>query len=163
MLSKLLSKSECARCRICCSFDSSDLWETPVVYDSLKKDISSDYPELKFISYHDSYLFRMDKEPEEDLYYCSVLNHERGCVLGDNKPFDCRIWPLRIMELDGKRVITLSPVCPVMIKKPLNELMELAASLAPVIYEEADKHPDIVKKYIPNYPVLVTEPKGLGK
>lgn len=156
MLSKLLSKSECAKCRICCSFDSTDLWETPVISDELKTRILDDYPEMKFIPKNESYLFRMDKEPDEDLYYCSVLDHKIGCVLGDEKPFDCRIWPFRIMDFNGKLVITLSPVCPVMIKKPLDKLCELAKELAPVILDEAKQNPDIVKKYLPNYPILFT-------
>lgn len=157
MLSKLLSKSECANCKICCSFDSTDLWETPVVSKTLRDEILDDYPELRFVTKNNSYLFRMEREPDEDLYYCSVLDHEKGCVLGDNKPFDCQIWPLRIMDFNGKRVITLSPVCPVMIKKPLCDLQMLAKELAPIIFSEADKNPDIVKKYLPGYPILFTE------
>lgn len=157
MLSKLLSKDECASCQICCSFDSTDLWETPVVSKDLKIRILDDYPELKFIKKNDSFLFRMDKEPDEDLYFCSVLDREKGCVLGDEKPFDCRIWPFRIMDFEGRLVITLSPVCPVMIKKPLSELQALARELAPVIFEEAEKNSDIVKKYLPNYPILVSD------
>lgn len=157
MLSKLLSKEECAKCRICCSFDSTDLWETPVVSAKLRDRILDDYPEMRFVEKGESYLFRMDKEPDEDLYYCSVLDRKKGCVLGDEKPFDCRIWPFRVMEFNGQWVITLSPVCPVMIKKPLDEVSALAKELAPIIFAEADKNPDIVKKYLPNYPILVTE------
>lgn len=157
MLSKLLSKEECAKCRICCCFDSTDLWETPVITKELKTRILDDYPELKFVTKNDSFLFRMDKEPEEDLYFCSVLDRNTGCVLGDEKPFDCRIWPFRIMDFEGQWVITISPVCPVMIKKPLDKLCELARELAPVIYSEAEKNPDIVKKYLPNYPILISQ------
>ncbi len=157
MIGKLLSKEECAKCQICCSFDSTDLWETPVVTPELKIRILDDYPEMKFITKGESFLFRMEKEPDADLYYCSVLDHKKGCVLGDEKPFDCKIWPFRIMDFEGKRVITLSPVCPVVKTRPLDEICQVAKELAPMIYAEADKNPDIVKKYLPNYPVIISE------
>lgn len=157
MLSEMLSKDDCKNCRICCSFDSSDIWETPVITEELRRDILDSYPEMRFVKKDDCYLFRMEKEEDEDLYYCSVLDHENGCVLGENKPFDCKIWPLRIMDLNGSRVITLSPVCPVMFKKPVDELCALAKKLAPVIFGEADRHPSIVKKYIVGYPILAVE------
>ncbi len=157
MLSEILSKEECAKCQICCSFDSTDLWETPVISPQLRVRILDDYPEIKFIKKDDSYLFRLEKEPDEDLYFCSVLDRSRGCVLGDQKPFDCKIWPYRIMDFCGKNVITLSPVCPVMIKKPLDVLQNHAKKIAPLIFSEAKKNPDIVKKYLPNYPILVTD------
>lgn len=157
MLSKLLSKEECANCRICCSFDSTDLWETPVISPELRIRILDDYPEMRFVTKGDSYLFRMDREPDCDLYYCSVLDRSKGCVLGDEKPFDCKIWPFRVMDFQGKRVITLSPVCPVVKTRPLEEICTVAKELAPTIFAEADKNPDIVKKYIPDYPIIITE------
>lgn len=159
MLSKLLSKEDCKNCRICCSFDSFDIWETPVVSEQLRNRILDDYPELRFIKKDDCYLFRMEKEPGEDLYFCSVLDRSKGCVLGDDKPFDCKIWPFRIMDLNGTRVITLSPVCPVMFSKPMDQLIELAKELAPVIFAEGDKQPAIVKKYISGYPIMAVEDK----
>ena len=35
MLEGLLSKAECAACRLCCKFDSYDLWDTPLVTDGI--------------------------------------------------------------------------------------------------------------------------------
>ena len=26
-----------------------------------------------------------------------------GCILGDEKPFDCKIWPYRVMNFKGKQ------------------------------------------------------------
>lgn len=157
MLSEILSKEECKNCRICCSFNSEDIWETPVITPELKNRILDDYPELRFISKDDCFIFRMDKEPDRELYFCSVLDQEKGCVLGEEKPFDCKIWPFRVMQLDGRRVITLSPVCPVLWEKPISRLTDLAKKLAPVIFAQADKTPSVVKKYLPGYPVLVVE------
>ena len=75
-------------------------------------------------------------------------------MLGDEKPFDCRIWPFRVMRLDKRLVITLSPVCPVVQTRPLSLIKEVCDELAPVIYAQAQKNPDIVKNYIENFPIL---------
>jgi len=160
MLRKILSREECAKCRICCSFDSYDLWETPVIPTKLASRILQDYrPEQEFIKKGDYFLFKMEKEPDIDLYYCSMLDQESGCTLGDDKPFDCKIWPFRIMALNDTRVITLSTVCPIVQKKPLEDIQAVAKELAPEIFKYADENPGSVKPYLSGYPIMVVEDK----
>ncbi len=158
MLTEILSREECARCRICCCFDSYDIWEAPVVSKELADVITSQYkPQQEFIPKGNSFVMKMDREENEDLYYCSVLDHKKGCLLGTGKPFDCSIWPLRVMSFEGRRVIALSPVCPVVIKKPIDEVTALAKKLSPIIFAQADKNPDLVKSYEVGYVILVIE------
>ena len=158
MLSKILSKEECEKCRICCTFDSYDLWETPVISIKLASKILQEFkPDQKFIKKDDHFLLKMEKEPDQDLYYCSLLDQEKGCILGNDKPFDCKIWPLRIMAHNGTKVITLSPVCPVIQKRPIGEIMEVAKELAPQIFAYANENPYSVKPYLLDYPILVVE------
>lgn len=130
MLKKILSKDTCANCRICCVFDDDDLWELPGEIES-------------------------PKQSEDGLYYCPKLS-EKGCTLGDKKPFECKIWPFRVMEYKGNLVITLSPVCGSLYKKPLNELMEFLKNdrLYELIFKTAKQRPDIVKPYVKGYPIL---------
>ena len=158
MIKDILSQKTCAECRICCCFDRYDIWETPVISKSLADKITKDFnPQQKFIPKDDSFLFRMENE-ENGLFYCPMHSKTVGCILGDNKPFDCKIWPFRIMDFEGKRVITLSPVCPSLYTKPVSELMQtLKNGLAEVIFNEADKSPDIVKRYLDGYPILMVE------
>ncbi|MFT3951848.1 MAG: hypothetical protein QM689_07905 [Oscillospiraceae bacterium] len=158
MLSELLTPADCKSCRLCCSFDSYDLWETPVIDDPTRDLIQTKFnPAQPFIDCGDYALLRLTREADEDLYYCSMLDRATGCKMGADKPFDCRIWPLRVMEFESRRVIVLSPVCPVMITRPLDKLSALARRLAPMIFEQADKTPPIVKKYLPQYPILFVE------
>ncbi len=158
MLKNILSGKDCAKCRICCIFDNYDLWETPVVSDELYEKLRKERPEIGFIERGGSHLFRCVPENTEngELFYCPVLDRETGCTLGDEKPFDCRIWPYRIMELNGARVISIASICPEMYKKPLSELVnELERNgLAEIIFAEAEKNPDIVKPYQEGYPIL---------
>lgn len=158
MITKLLSREECAKCRYCCCFDSYDLWETPVITQECHERILEEFkPDQKFLELDDHYLMKMDREPNEDLYYCPMLDHERGCIMGTEKPFDCRIWPFRIMDLYGTRVIVLSLVCPTVQKRPLCDIQAVAKELAPQIFAYADEHPYAVKKYIQGFPIMLAE------
>lgn len=77
MLSKILSKEECAKCRICCCFDSYDIWETPYISQTLASKILQEYtPKQEFIKKENHFLFKMDKEQNADLYYCPMLDNE---------------------------------------------------------------------------------------
>lgn len=139
-------------------FDSYDLWETPVITPELALKITKDIlPSQQFIENKNCYLLKLKREPDEDLYYCTMLDKEKGCKLGDQKPFDCRIWPFRIMELDGHRVIALSPVCKTMFSKSIESLTEYAKKLSQEIFKYADRYPEIVKKYNNSYPILLVE------
>jgi hypothetical protein len=75
-------------------------------------------------------------------------------MLGDNKPFDCRIWPYRIMDIGGRRAITMASICQEMYSRPLSQLVGfLKEGLADKIFAYADQHPEIVKHYYEGYPV----------
>ena len=156
MLNEILSKKECAKCRICCCFDDGDLWEAPVMTDELAKELKD--MEFEYLE-NGKRILKMAKTLAggEEIYYCDLLDKNKGCVLGDKKPFECSIWPLRVMELDGKRVIALSPVCPVLQTRPVKDIANVAKQLSKRIFEEADKNPDIVKKYEAGYVIFVIE------
>lgn len=155
MLTKILSRQTCADCRICCAFDETDLWEAPLISHDLKNKILKLNPSQSFRPVKNSFVLEMEKS-EDELYYCPMLS-SNGCLLGNEKPFDCKIWPFRIMDFKGTLVITLSPVCNPLFSKPLNELHDfIQDGLADTLFKEAKEHPDIIKDYIPNYPILAT-------
>ena len=161
---KNITPSECAQCRLCCIFDKYDVWETPVISAELKARIETAHPGMHFVSKGDSgaYIFNMENtwDEEEELYFCPALDRERGCILGENKPFDCKVWPYRIMRLGGALVISIASICPVMYKKPLDTLVkELEDGLAEKIFREAEMHPQIVKPYEQGYPILMVKEK----
>ncbi len=155
MISGLLSKAECASCKFCCIFDKYDLWETPVINSELRDTIIDILPETAFVKRGESYLLRMNAD-DNGIYHCPMLRSDIGCLLSDKKPFDCRIWPFRVMRLEGYLAITVSNVCKTVYNKPLSEVMsELDRNnLADRIFDEAFKNPDIIKNYENGYPIL---------
>ena len=158
MFKGLLTKEDCAECQLCCKFDSYDLWQTPVIYPSLASRILQEYsPLCRFIKRDDHFLMKMQREPDMDLYYCNLLDREKGCIMGDDKPFDCEIFPFRVMELMGRKVLTLSPACPVVNSKKFDDVCTAADKAAGEIFEFASSHPEVVKPYLDDHPILVVE------
>ena len=159
MLKNILSPKTCANCRICCIFDKYDVWETPVITSELKDRLMSSRPDLKFVSKGDSgaYIFNMEEcwDDKEEIFRCPALDPSKGCTLGDDKPFDCKIWPFRIMELGGRQVISVASICPELYSKSLKMLCdELDSGLSDIIFAEGEKNPAIVKPYEQGYPIL---------
>ncbi len=154
MLKGLLENKTCAKCRVCCGFDKTDLWEMPVMDISAVNRIKELYPEADFQEKGNGFLVKAPQLEGEELYFCPALG-ENGCVLGNDKPFDCRIWPYRIMDVSGKNAITISPVCNELYNRPLSSLIGfLENGLADFIFDYAKKHPEVIKKYDKSYPVL---------
>lgn len=155
MLTKLLSRQTCAECRLCCHFDCYDIWNTPLLSEALRDRISELLPETAFISKGESsYLFRIC--PDTETFACPLLNPSEGCILGDEKPFECRIWPLALMELDGRKLISISPLCKAMMDIPLSKLLAfLKEGIADEIFAYGEANPDAVQPYDRMYPILL--------
>ena len=157
MLKKILDGKSCEKCRLCCIFDSSDIWETPVFTAETRDKLLEICPEAKFIKKDGGFILDSGELGKDDLFRCPALT-DKGCILGDEKPFDCRIWPYRIMETGGKRAITIASVCEEMYSRPLSQLVGfLNEELAEKIFAYAGEHPEIVKPYEEGYPILMFE------
>lgn len=157
MLRKILSPESCAECRLCCVFDSSDIWEIPVFSSETAGIIREALPDTEFIRHGGGYILKTEKLAGNELFTCPALT-DKGCMLGDSKPFDCRIWPFRIMEIGGRRAITVASLCSEIYNRPLSQLVEfLRDGLADEIFSYAAENPEIVKPYDSGYPVLLFE------
>jgi Fe-S-cluster containining protein len=158
MLKKILDNKTCAECKVCCAFDRYDVWETPILTRTNVEHMFTINPDIKIIKKDNSYSFKIKELNKNELFYCPVLDHDKGCMLGDEKPFDCKIWPFRIMNLCGKRVITISPICKEMFNQPLSNLVAfLKNELLDEIITYANAFPEAVKPYDSLYPILYVE------
>ena len=149
MLKKILKEDVCAKCRICCSFVESDSWETPVftsdniVYDKNFKE----YGKYHTLNFH----FKDDKQ----ILLCPKLDENTGCVLNDeDKPFDCKIWPLRIMKMNDKIVLALAKVCNELKIEKKEKIIEiLDEGLRNEILKRIEDE-DMVKEYDSSYDII---------
>lgn len=161
MLKEILDPKSCAECKLCCIFDRYDVWETPVFNEETMQKIVSVKPDTQFIGKDGGYIFKVTELDENQLFSCPALT-EKGCMLGDEKPFDCRIWPYRIMDINGLKAITIASICDELYNRPLSQLTNfLKNGLADKIFEYAEMHPEIVKPYYDGYPVLMFEKRNL--
>lgn len=159
MLRKILKPEQCAKCRVCCGFVEDDRWEIPLLAGEDERSAAERLAPVEYVPGTKSCVYCM-KFRDKEVVYCPALG-ENGCRLGNERPFDCRIWPFRVNDLNGTRVITLSPVCPEVSKLPLNELSEFVNSdgFADMLFRHAELYPESVKPYIVGYPILAAEQK----
>ena len=159
MLRKILSPSDCASCRFCCSLRRSSLWETPCFDRQTTQKLERIYPHAKFRQVNDSTYtidlsgrYQTDDPNEEVLCW---FNEGKGCVLTEDKPLDCSAWPLRLMRKDGALIIALSPGCRVISSKPVAEVMQVIDDeLCRKMLAYAEKFPSYVKDFKEDYQVL---------
>lgn len=161
MLSKILSKEECASCKFCCSFRRQSLWETPLFDEKQMNAVLEKYPGVKFTEVPSSinqsvrnkkiYTVKLsDKyktDDSEEEVSCPFLDSTKGCILPrDLKPFDCSIWPLRVVRSDDNIKVVLTPTCNAINKIELSEVKKFVKEeLEEEILIYAKSHPEIIK------------------
>lgn len=159
MLSKILSKESCASCRFCCSFRRCSLWETPIFTNENIKSIKEDkrfksvlnefnYQDKKYARYDLSSDYKTNDSEEEAP--CPYLNSQKGCMLSDEeKPWDCKIWPLRVVKKDnGEPFVVLTPTCPSINNLDINAIREFVNDeFKKSLLEYAKAHPYLIKDY----------------
>ena len=158
MLSSILSKKQCAACKFCCSFRRQSLWETPLFPPEVVEKLSKPNEYGVVGEFRDGQIVLggyKTGDPEEEVP-CTFLDPQKGCILKpEDKPFDCSIWPLRIMNKDGELVIALTPTCPSIGATPSPELIELVKNgLGEKILAYAKAHPYIIKEYRDGFPIV---------
>ncbi len=161
MLSKILTHEACANCKECCVFSRYDTWEQPALNPENRQKAEKLIPESRFVSKgKESCIFRIREDYPEDLFLCPLLDSETGCLLGEEKPFECQIYPFQVMKIDNHIGLVLSPLCEIVMKKPFQFLLEFAREeLAGKVFAYARQHPDIIRKYDGMSPVLVFMPE----
>jgi Fe-S-cluster containining protein len=155
LLEGLLTSEDCAKCRLCCIFTNYEIWETPAIGGALRAKIEKQFPETVFITKDGYSLFGLTAQREiSDLFACPMLG-ENGCKLGAEKPFECAVWPFRIMKLEDKYVISVSSLCKPMMNKPLSAMLDiLSGGLEEKLKNYARANPSMIKIYSDGYPII---------
>lgn len=163
MLSEVLQKSQCASCRFCCAFRRCSLWETPLFPSQIAVKYATAENRFESVTVNGAPCAKMilegayKTESSEEEAPCFFLKDGVGCTLSDSeKPFDCKIWPLRVMQKGEHLVIALTPTCPAIQKVGTARMKALVESgLGDVIFDYATAHPYVIKDYRADFPILV--------
>lgn len=141
MLTEILSQKTCAKCRFCCVFSPSAVWEIPSEIE-------------------------VDRTSLTDETVCPHMKEGYGCTLGDQKPIECQMWPLRVMKRDNKLYFTVSTRC---FEYSDEFTKKLTAMLKNGLFERVleliKTNPEIIKDYHPSYRILCSvdgEDYGFG-
>ena len=159
MLEKILSKEDCRKCRFCCAYRRQSLWETPLFEPEKADRLKRDFPEAKFKAAKDGYVtvdldgrYKTD-DPEEE---ARCWFNKEGCALSpEDKPFDCAVWPFRIMRRGNETMITLDGDCPALAKaEPEKVRSFLKEELSDRIWAYISDHPEAVQDYRDHYKIV---------
>ncbi len=150
MLSSVLEKSTCKNCRFCCEFEKADEWETPIINEHLANLLKQKGVKVK--KQNNNYTFDLEFEGKE-IKKCPFLS-EKGCSLDEeNKPFDCKIWPLRVMKKQDKIYLTLAKTCPAF-ENDDTRIIDLSLKLFESITIYAKNNKGAIKEYSPDYKII---------
>jgi Fe-S-cluster containining protein len=156
MLGSVLTGKDCSDCKLCCRFDEYEVWELPI-FNELEMEKIKEISDAEFFKWGNIYRFKITPLNHGELLNCPALT-EKGCSLGENKPFECAVWPFRVMEVGEERFICVSTLCEPIIGKPLNVLTELLLDgLAAKIFNFSEIYPDIIKPFNDYYVPLISE------
>lgn len=170
MLTAIFSPSQCASCKLCCNFHRSSAWETPFLEPELIRKL----PELT--SQLQLFHVELQKRPDgsstfklpfqttsaDETANCPMLDTGSGCRLPrEQRPFECRIWPLRVMRLDsGATVLGCYDACPALDTATAGKLADYAHhTLRKTIIEHAKKFPQTIRPYDSHYRILEALPE----
>lgn len=127
MLKNVLSHETCAGCRICCSFVKSDVWEAPVFNEEEMAmiqalGIAGDRFQEQERDGRKIYTAKYDFETDSQILLCPCLDEKKGCMLGEKKPFECSIWPVRIFQDENGYYLGVASVCPAFQEENMEKL-----------------------------------------
>lgn len=166
MISKVLSRDACKNCKFCCVFLKDSLWELPVFpKETYERIIANDKTKEKYFEKiyidDDTFYVKMKLEDKyltdanDETVPCIFLDENHGCTLNDeDKPLECKIWPLRVMDKDDNLIIAFETICPELGETPSKDIKKLVEEIKQDIKEYTSKYPFIAKPYDEMFPVI---------
>lgn len=162
MLTHIFTSDSCARCRLCCNFRPCSAWETPFLEESLCESLKNRGVALcSRPNGSQSFLLDFQTDSLEETVNCPLLDPSSGCTLPRNqRPFECRVWPLRLMQEDGALCIGCYTACPALAENSVREKLVSTArgELLPILLDYARRFPQSIRSFNSAYEIIWREP-----
>ena len=157
MLTGIFSPSKCADCKLCCNFHRSSAWETPALNEAqifLLNELC--VPLEKRPDGTTSFFLNFCTDSEDEIANCPMLDPNSGCTLPrEDRPFECRIWPVRVMREHSRLLIGIYRNCAALEGDAFEKLREFTLNeLLPQILEYAHKNPRAVREFDTAYQII---------
>lgn len=158
MLTHIFTSMSCARCRLCCNFRPCSAWETPFLEEALCEVLRNQGITLcSRPNGSDSFLLEFQTGSSEEAVNCPLLDPLSGCTLPrEQRPFECRVWPLRLMQENGALCIGCYTACPALLEKGVREKLISSArgELLPILLDYARRFPQSVRAFDSAYEII---------
>lgn len=159
MLTSIFTPDQCASCKLCCNFHHCSAWETPFLEPALAEQLQRTFHVELFRRPDNSLTFRLPftSQSEDAIANCPMLDTASGCRLPrDQRPFECRIWPLRVMRrTSGEAVLGCYMDCPALDRATAERLVNYAQhTLRPLIIDYARHYPQTIRPCDPHYRII---------
>ena len=157
MLTGIFTPTACAECKLCCNFHRSSAWETPALQSEqvfLMHEMC--IPLDKRMDGTTSFYLHFTSNDENEVANCPLLDPCSGCILPrEQRPFECRIWPVRIMRDKSTLVVGIYEQCPALANDGFEKLKNhTLENLLPQILDYARREPNAVREYNSAYKVI---------
>ncbi len=157
MLTGIFSPNQCAQCKLCCNFHRSSAWETPALEPAqvfLMHELC--VPLVERQDGTTSFFLDFRSEDSDEVANCPMLNPDTGCTLPrDERPFECRIWPVRVMRDSSTIVIGIYRACPAVSADCFEKLKRHTLdNLLPYILAYAKRNPRAVREFNTAYQII---------
>jgi len=158
MLKAVLANEKCSSCRNCYVFFEKSRWEMPSVEVENAGKIRELLNDENAVR-QESELYTMNSILRDNVttgceeYRCSALDENKGCTLpAELKPVECSMWPVRVMNDDGRIFVTLAKGCHAVDEKFTDDIKKLLSNkLLEKILGILKTNGNIIKKYEPSY------------
>ncbi|MDD5947330.1 MAG: YkgJ family cysteine cluster protein [Oscillospiraceae bacterium] len=156
MLKEILSASTCAKCRNCCMFLPQSAWELPS-FDMKSRDrLQVAAYDITLTADGSRFSVALHYDAAGEAQPCPFLDANSGCTLPlEEKPFACSLWPVRVMQKDGKRYLTMYRGCDGLPETRADAVKSLLQNgLSARITKELEADPTLLLPYHENYLIL---------
>jgi len=148
MLENIIKYNDCAKCKFCCRFTKTNLWDVPLFTEGQK----AMYSHISFQKHRG--LWTPQLIEESLLYICPFLDASSGCVLGKLKPFDCNLWPFYVMKKDSRIFIVSCDYCPAVNKIDCEKQLSTLYAYRDNIWEICQKYPGYIGEYKNGFQII---------
>lgn len=108
MIPQILDSATCLACKGCCRFSARESVWSPVLLD---EEIRSGTIPTTVIG--SDKRIRLVNDTVEHRYLCPLLNvHDDSCTVYDQRPFECRLYPLLLTKAGASVWLAADPQCP---------------------------------------------------
>jgi hypothetical protein len=152
MIGAILSRAICAQCKVCCRYTDDDVWDAPGFTQTELTRVLEFINDAVYNNSRGLFFLHMPKDGNGE-YTCPLLR-DTGCLLGDNKPFKCAIWPLYVVNYNENLALVVSSECPSVYQLQNQDIINQLGETISHIYKIVLRFPELIEPFRPQFRII---------